>query len=191
MPTPLRPRDLRPVYLTGERLYIRPLLLEDKDHAAAWFPSPYPINAVRAEEFIHDVHKGAPSREFHFVIARLDDDAIVGGVKLGMNSRVGDLAFRMAPWLPDADERRAEALTIAVRWLRADWELMTVTVELPADQPLTIAAAERAGMFQAVRLRQHVARPGGRVDLFWYQALNPRWVVPADARAASEEAADA
>ena len=182
------PRELRPVYLTGEHLYIRALVLEDKQHAAAWFPSPFPINATRAEAFIKDVHKGEDPRTFHFVIARLENDEIVGGLKLWTTFRVGDIAFHMAPWLPDADELRAEALGLAVRWLRDDYELMTIGVALPADAPLSLAAAERAGMRQNARLREALARPGGRVDELWFQALNPRWIGQS---ADTEEAADA
>jgi RimJ/RimL family protein N-acetyltransferase len=177
--TRLEPRDLRPAYLTGPRLYIRALLLEDKQHAAAWHPSPFPINAARAEEYIKDVHKGESPRTYQFVIARLENDEIVGGLKLWTTFRVADLTFRMAPWLPDADELRAEALGIAVRWLRDDYELMTISVALPADAPLSLAAAEQAGMRQNARLREALARPGGRVDELLFEVLNPRWISPA------------
>jgi RimJ/RimL family protein N-acetyltransferase len=177
--TRLEPRDLRPAYLTGPHLYIRALLLDDKAHAAAWFPSPLPINAARAEEFIKDAFKGGSRGVHHFVIARLENDEIVGGLKFWTTFRVGTLTFHMAPWLPDADELRAEALGVAVRWLRDDFELMTIGVALPADAPLSLAAAERAGMRQNARLREALARPGGRVDELLFEALNPRWITPA------------
>jgi RimJ/RimL family protein N-acetyltransferase len=164
--------------LTGPRLYIRALLLDDKAHAAAWFPSPFPINAARAEEFIKDAHKGGSRGVHQYVIARLENDEIVGGLKFWTTFRVGTLTFRMAPWLTDADELRAEALSIAVRWLRDDFELMTIGVALPADAPLSLAAAEQVGMRQNARLREALARPGGRVDELLFEALNPRWITP-------------
>jgi RimJ/RimL family protein N-acetyltransferase len=178
----LEPRDLRPAYLTGARLYMRALLLDDKAHAAAWHPSPFPINAARAEEYIKNVHKGESPRTFQFVIARLENDEIVGGLKLWTTFRVGNLTFQMAPWLPDADELRAEALGIAVRWLRDDFELMTISVSLPADAPHSLAAAEQAGLRQNARLREALARPGGRVDELMFEALNPRWISADSAR---------
>jgi RimJ/RimL family protein N-acetyltransferase len=174
--TRLEPRDLRPAYLTGARLYIRALLLEDKAHAAAWFPSPFPINAARAEEYIKNVHKGESPRTYQFVIARVENDEIVGGLKLSTNFRVGNISFQMAPWLPDADELRAEALDMTLRWLRADFELMTLGVALPADATLSLAAVERAGLVQTARLREALARPDGRVDELWFHEHNHSWI---------------
>ncbi len=39
-------------------------------------------------------------------------------------------------------------------------------------------AAEAKRMVRQARLREHVVRPGGRVDLVLYQALNPHREVP-------------
>jgi len=41
---------VRAVYLTGEHLYIRAMVAADAACAAAWFDSPFPVNAVRAKE---------------------------------------------------------------------------------------------------------------------------------------------
>ncbi len=98
--------------------------------------------------------------------------------------RRGWVRFHLAPWLPspEADELRAEALRLCVPWLRDEVELMTVTIPIGADETATLAAAEAVGMIQGARLREHLFRPNGRVDLFYYQALNPRWAVaPGDA----------
>jgi len=40
---------MRAVYLTGEHLYIRAMVAADMERATAWFDSPFPVNAVRAE----------------------------------------------------------------------------------------------------------------------------------------------
>jgi hypothetical protein len=52
------------------------------------------------------------------------------------------------------------------------------TLEIPSDQNVTIAAARELGMPLAVRLREHIARPGHRVDLLLYQAPGPVWTYP-------------
>ena len=62
--------------------------------------------------------------------------------------------------------------------MRDDLELMTAVVHIAADEPETIAAAERLGMAQGVRLRVHIARPGHRVDLLLYQARYAPWTIP-------------
>jgi RimJ/RimL family protein N-acetyltransferase len=167
---------MRVVYLTGERIYVRPLVAADKDHAAAWFPGPYPVNATRAEAWLAEEHANAWDRwAQHYAIARTADDRVVGGVTLQNDQRKGTLFFHMAPWLPDADTLRAEALGLLIRWVRDDLELMTVVAHIAADEPETVAAAEALGMTANVRLRQHIARPGHRVDLLLYQALFAPW----------------
>lgn len=169
----------RPVWLTGERLYLRPMVAADKEHAAAWFDEVFPIHSTRAEAVLKDEHKA--DRTPRLALVRTDGDEIVGSVEVGTRDgfRRCSLLFHMAPWLDraDADALRAEALRIAVPWLRDQVELMVVTAHLAADMTETVRAAEALGMTRAVRLREWLARPGHRVDKLIYQALNPRWEV--------------
>lgn len=169
---------MRAVYLTGEHLYIRAMVGADKDCAAAWFDSPFPMSADRAEAWLKEAHASAdrPTR-LHFVIARAADDAVIGGVTLDTDYRKATLKLHMAPWLPDGDALRAGALRILHPWIRDDLELMTFVLHIPADQPETIAAAEGLGMEQGVRFREGIARPGHRVDELIYQARFTLWAV--------------
>jgi RimJ/RimL family protein N-acetyltransferase len=168
---------LRATFLSGERIYIRALALEDKDYAAAWFRGPYPVNAAKAEEFLRDEHKSIEPQEQHLAIVRVDGDAIVGGVQLWTDRRLAFMTFKMAASIRDADECQAAALRLLVPWLRDEAELMMIDVPIAADEPLTIAAAEALGMERTATLRQWLARPGGRVDQHHYEALNPAWRV--------------
>ncbi len=169
---------MRAVYLTGEDLYIRALIAADAACAAAWFDSPFPVNAVRAEAWLKEAHAGVDRRSrLHYAIVRAADDAVIGGVTLETDYRIGRLKLRIAPWLSDADALRAAALRLLHPWLRDDLELMTFVVHIPADRPEMIAAAEELGMVPAVRLRQAIARPGHRVDEVIYQALFTPWAV--------------
>ncbi|CAA9555396.1 MAG: hypothetical protein AVDCRST_MAG49-2870 [uncultured Thermomicrobiales bacterium] len=189
---------MRPAYLTGERIYLRAMLASDAEQATAWSCGPFPINASRAEAVLKETHRQAwgGADPLHLAIVRLpaagardggagpehEDPAeeIVGGAELAEpRGRRGRLALRFAPSLSadEADSLRAEALGIVVPWARDELELMTVTIQIPADGRATIAAADALGMIRAVRLREAVLRPGHRVDLFYYQALNPRWAV--------------
>lgn len=173
---------MQPPYLTGERVYLRPMSMDDKERAAAWFDSPFPVDASRAEEVLKEEHKNPWNlgQMTRLAVVRREDGQVVGGATIEPHGeRRAWLWFRMAPWLDHADELRADALRVAVRWLRDDFELMVVTVPIAADETATIAAAVEMGMAPGVRLRQARARPGGRVDLLYYQALNPRWEVRA------------
>jgi len=167
---------MRIVYLTGERVYVRPLVLADKDSASAWHPGPFLMGAVQAEKVLKDDAAG-PARRLALV--RSQTDEIVGSVKLTSNDGFWRcwLTFHMAPSTIDSDALRAEALRLIVRWLRDQVEVMVVSVEVAGDEAETIAAARDLGMTLGVRLREFVARAGCRVDRLTYQALNPRWEV--------------
>jgi RimJ/RimL family protein N-acetyltransferase len=171
---------MRVVYLTGDRVHIRPPVESDTECAIAWFNSLVPANEVRADRFLEDqVYPYWEATEFTFIIARVSDDAVVGSVRLGIGDwRVVTLRFHMAPSLPDADELRADALRLLIPWLRDEFEFMAVRLAVPDNQPVTIAAAEELDMVLSVRLREFVPVPGGRVDELTYEALNPRWEVP-------------
>jgi RimJ/RimL family protein N-acetyltransferase len=166
------------VYLSGESLSVRAMVAGDKEHAAAWFDGPFPINADRAEVWLKEVHTSIDRpASLHYVIVRTVDGAVVGGVTLETDYRQATLKLHIAPWLPDADALRAAALGILHPWLRDDLELMTFVLHIPADQPETIAAAEALGMELCVRFREGIARPGHRTDELIYQALFQPWMV--------------
>ena len=167
---------MRVAYLSGERLALRAMQAEDKDHAAAWFDSSFPINVSRAEAFLNDELKSLSWRKVLLVAVSGDDDEIVGGVRVRTNGRHSDIHTHMAPLLAEADELRGEILVLLVRWLRDEAEHISTTVDIAEDWPETIAAAEALGMEQTARFREWYARPGGRTDRLVYQALRPYWL---------------
>jgi RimJ/RimL family protein N-acetyltransferase len=169
---------MRATYLTGERIYLRAMTLDDKDHAPAWFDSPFPIDKSRAESFLKDEHKDLSARMRYLMIALTETDAPVGGMHMYTNGRVAYIWFVTAPWLEDADGIKADAMRLVVPWLRDEATMATTDVEIPSDQTQMIAAAEELGMRFAVRLREHITRPGHRVDLLKYQSLGPAWSFP-------------
>ncbi len=179
---------MRPPYLTGDRVYLRPMLPGDAEHATAWFESPFPINSTRAAEVLKEVHTRAwgEADPLHLAVVRLAGETIVGGTRVsGHSGRHGRVRIHAAPWLP-ADEAgvlRAEILGLVVPWLRDELELMTVTVDVAADETASLAAATSLGMVLGVRLREHVLRAEGRVDLIQFQALKPDLRVPEGANA--------
>ena len=179
---------MRPAYLTGERVYLRALRKADAATAAAWHSGPLPVNAPAAEAFLKERHTAAwwPNDPLVLAIVRSVDDAVIGGVELEHpQGRIVYAVIRVGPWHADAeaDAIQADTLRLLVLWLRDEAEAMVVTVPIAADRALTISAAEELGMVLGTRLRQFVARAGGRVDLLEYQALNPRRGIGPDAPA--------
>lgn len=169
---------MRAVYLIGEQLHIRAMIAGDAQHAAAWFDSPFPVNASRAETWLKDEHKAIWDHpRHHYAVVQNADDAVIGGVMLNTDFRRGLLRIQIAPSLPHADALRAETLKILYPWLRDDLELMTFVIHIPEDQSVTCTAAEELGMILGVRFRQGIARGGYRVDELIYQALFRPWTV--------------
>ncbi len=168
-----------PSYLTGERIYLRAPLKDDTAASASWFPSVFPVGSGKAESHLKDQLKRVwwPGDRLHMMVVRADDDQIVGGVIVEHpTGPTTTVALRFSPILAfaDADRMQADTLKILVPWLINEAEVLTITVDVGADQDLTLAAAGELGMSQQVRLREFLARPGGRVDMIQLQALNPR-----------------
>ena len=167
---------MRAIYLTGELIYLRAMVASDKDHAAAWFPGPFPIDASRAEAFLKESHENLFARERDFAIVRRSLDEITGGAHVSMTGNHARVRLRTAPWVTDGASLRAEALDLLARWLVDESEHVTATFEIPADDAEVIERAQALGLVHGARLREFIARPGGRVDLLLMQKLNPYWV---------------
>lgn len=184
---------MRVSYLTGRVIALRPLVMDDKKVASAWHPSPYPIDASKAEEWLKESHKSIWPRETHYALVRLagaatpeaGDDEIVGSLKVWADPRHATVTLHVAPWVEDAGAVRADAIRTVVPWLHDEREILVTTLVLAGDDAEGIAAAGEAGMEETVRLRQHIARPGGRTDKLYFQKVNRSW------RFDDAEAADA
>lgn len=159
-----------PGYLTGKRLSLRAPVKADADVAAAWYPGIFPVGAVRAEAYLKETVKTAwwPGRELLLVIERVVDGQVVGGVVVEHPTGPGAVVtLTLAPHLgpDDADATQSDTVRLLVPWLLHEAEVLTVTVEIGSDQPRSLTAAKDLGMETQIRLREFLARPGGRADL--------------------------
>ncbi len=161
-------------YLSGTRVSIRALDTEDAQHAGVWYPAQFGTNASRGEAILKAEHESA-GRERRLGVVLTESGQLVGGLKLHLKGMHADAGVTISPMRTDADDLRADVLRVVIPWLRDEAEYTTITIEVAADWPLMIAAAEELGMARVVRLRQWLTRPGGRVDMYYYQALNPFW----------------
>ncbi len=181
---------MRPPYLSTERLTLRAMVAGDAAIATSWFPAPFPVSAGQAGRWLTDAHRSSPWDDpatLWLAIVRHESDGdrssdgVVGAVRLlHPRARASELSVHLAPHLTpgEADALQAKVVRLVVPWGRDELEAMVLTLSIGSDQPVSIAAAEGLGMIQAVRLREHLARPGRRADLLWYQALNPLGRVP-------------
>ncbi len=170
-------------YLSGERIGFRAPVLADAAAAVRWLPGPFPHYTVQTEQLLRE---GETAPWGNAAIVRLvaverESGDIVGGAEIErQENRTAWIRLTFAPVYakPERESLHAEALGILVPWLRDELELMRITTAVGDDEPAIKAAAEALGMTETVRLRAHLARPDGRVDLLWYQALNPRRLRP-------------
>lgn len=167
---------MRPIYLTGERVSVRPMVASDKDRTVAWYNSPFPLHAAFGERHLNDIHQSlwdSPRRQY--AIVRTETDEVIGGVTIQFSTldRKCWIRMHMAPLLEHADALQAEALHVLLPWMLDDHNMRRVDITIPADNTETVAAAEALGMFEGIRLREFFRRPGGRVDGLIYQRLNP------------------
>lgn len=98
-----------------------------------------------------------------------------GGIRITRsNNRTGTLALTV-PDDPARGDILAGILGLVVPWLIREIGLMSVVLDAPADDSEMIRAAGAAGMVEAVRRREHLVRPTGRVDLLQFERVNLGW----------------
>jgi RimJ/RimL family protein N-acetyltransferase len=178
---------MRAIYLMGTSVYLRAMVESDKECAIAWFNTRlpmsgfghvFPVDGTRATVVLKEENRGVwPGGRHRYAIVRNANEQVVGAlVEESAHPVVAHIGVQMAPSLADADALRAEALRLVVPWLRDERQFRLVRMSIPSDETQTIRAAEAVGMTRGATLRRHVARPGDRVDLLMYEALNPNWV---------------
>ena len=166
---------MRAIFLTGERVYLRGMLEDDKSSATAWHDTVFPVNSAFAEKQLKEQHKEMwDVSKRQFAIVRAQDDAVIGGAVIGYEGdRRAEIRLHVAPLLANSDRIQAETLRLLVPWLLNEHNMRRVDISLAADQEATISAAQELGMFEGVRLREFFHKRGGRVDGVIYQILNP------------------
>ena len=169
---------MKAIYLSGDDVYLRAMVEDDKNHAMAWIGVPFPVNAARAEEILKERHKQFWPTTRYFAICRANNDEVIGGATFSLRLRTASIAFQMAPWLDDGDEMQAAALRLMIPWLRDEWDMMVVTLRFPDELPVLQSAAGELGMVHTGTFREFYARPGGRVNQLIYEALNPKGEIP-------------
>lgn len=168
----MQPTDFRAVFLSGDEVYIRAYLEEDKEVAAAWAGTPFPVGSPRGEKLLQDWHSEWQPRVRRYALCRTSTDEVVAGVTIGIRHLVGEFVVKPAGWLDDGDELRAAAFRLIVPYLSEEWGLVSVLGHVASDEPACRAAAEDLGMSHQGTMRECFARPGGvRADDLLYQKL--------------------
>lgn len=165
-------------WLTGEHVGLRAPLLDDVEHAERWYIGEDVTDEAtvrRALENRESIPWGG-NPVITLVILDLESREITGGV---MATRSANRVCRLELNVPDMRGGREatlrETLALVVPWLLDEVGVMSVVIETPADDGEMIRAAEAAGMVEAVRRREHLVRPTGRVDVLQMERVNLDW----------------
>lgn len=176
--TPLRPVAM---YLRDARYGLRAPSLDDAGQASAWYEGHVPISPDTARDLLAEqetIPWGA-NPVIRLMVVELDTGDVIGGALVKRDdNRVSELTITVGG--PDwSGERRqqisAAVLRLLVPWVMQELALMTTRIDVPADETTLIDTARQLGMTEAVRLREHVARADGRVDLLMLELVNDAW----------------
>lgn len=166
-------------YLQDGRYGLRAPVREDAQYASAWFEGTFPVSADAARALLESqetIPWGA-NPTTRLIIVELKTDSVVGGALVEREAqRVGKLRV-MAGGSPgeETDAIRTAALRMLLPWAMNELDLMTIVIDLPSDDTAMVEAAHDLGMVEAVRLREHILRPSGRVDLLMLEIVNRNW----------------
>lgn len=172
--------DLVATYLTGRSIGLRAPSLEDAGWISAWDDAPLPRTPEVGREMLRRSEQAAWGIAEHvrLMIIDLQSGDIVGSVTIErQHDRIGKIRIAVASML-GLDRREAiecDSLDLVVPWMRDELDLMILVLDIASDRTAAIARAEALGLTEAVRLRDHIQRPRGRVDLVTLESINPAW----------------
>jgi RimJ/RimL family protein N-acetyltransferase len=165
-------------WLATNRIGLRAPELADVTDAERWFIGDRPADGTSVERQLRRRESipwgGNPV--LTLVAIDLRTGRIAGGIMATRSSnRVAALHVQVPPGDPDRELILRDILALTVPWLLHEVGLMTVVLGTPADDTGMVEAALQAGMVEAVRRREHILRPGGRMDLLQLERVNRTW----------------
>ena len=166
------------IYLRGDIIGLRAPVRADAGYVDIWKEDDTPLLPEAAESLLIAGERvpWGNNPVIRLMIVGLDSGETLGSLVV---HRSGNRTSRLTLTVGADVQRRAQierdALGLAVPWLLNEIGLMTVTIQVPADETTRVSAAEAAGMSIAVRLREYIARPDGRTDLLTLERINEEW----------------
>jgi hypothetical protein len=168
-------------YLRDDRYGLRAPVPDDAEIAGLWYEGAFPLSADAARAMLREQETVAwgGNPVIRLIAVELATGTVVGGALVERQDiRVGKLLVTAGG--PDragdaAQRLRAALLRLLVPWVMTELNMMTAVIDVPADETIVIDAAGALGLVEVARLREHIARPAGRVDLLMLERVNRRW----------------
>ena len=172
----------RVVFLDGERVYLRPLELEDLDRCVRWLNEPstriplggpgHPLNRIAERKFIENASDTKDS--VHLAIVLKQGDRHIGGCGLG-DIRWTDRSARYGIFIGEPDHRRkghgTEVTRLVVKYAFETLNLNRVELGVLDFNDGAIRAYEKAGFVREGVQREYCFRDGAYHDHIMYSIL--------------------
>lgn len=174
------------IFFEGERIYLRPLELEDEPVLRRWINHPanwvtllrcLPQNGVREREWIEKL--GKDPTEVIVGIAAKDGDVLIGSAGLiniepvhrsaVFGILIGELEYQNRGY-------GSEATALMVRYGFEVLNLNRIGLDVFANNPRAIKVYERCGFVLEGRQRQRFFKQGQYVDSLHYAMLRDEWL---------------
>jgi RimJ/RimL family protein N-acetyltransferase len=173
------------IFYRGERIYFRPLELDDEPTLRRWINDPEvwstllrctPQNAVREREWIEKLYKEPADLAVGIVVA--DGDVFIGASGLhGIEPVHRSAVFGIMIGEVEYQNRGygTEATRLMVRYGFEVLNLHRITLEVFANNPRGVKVYERSGFVLEGRERKRWFRHGQYVDGLRYAILHEDW----------------
>jgi len=185
--TPPRERSHGPdvVSYAGERIYFRPIELEDETLLRSWVNDPAvwrtlqirpPINAVREREWIETLSKD-PTRTVFGIVAREERRLIgtVGLVHIQATERSAELGISIGEVASWERGYGREAVRLMVRYGFEELNLNRIGLQVYSDNWRAIRCYQKAGFVHEGCLAQAAYRDGRYQDVYLFAILRAQW----------------
>ncbi len=185
--TPVRERCLgsRVVSYAGERIFFRPIELEDEALLRRWINDPAvwrtlcirpPVNAVREREWIETLSKDPTQTVFGLVVK--EDQRLIGTVGLvhiQAAERSADLGISIGEVAYWERGYGREAVELMVRYGFEELNLNRIGLQVYSDNWRAIRCYQKAGFVHEGCLTQAAYRNGRYQDVYLFAMLREQW----------------
>lgn len=173
------------VYYEGERIYFRPIELDDEAQFRQWINDPCvwrglqhrpPLNAFREREFIESLGTGTTDYVFGIVVRA--GHRLIGSTGLHrihqanrsamFGIMIGDLAYQNKGY-------GTEAVQLTLRYGFEELNLNRIALSVFSNNPRAIRCYQKAGFIHEGCLRQALYRTGEYHDEYKFAILREEW----------------
>ena len=173
------------IYYEGERIYFRPIEVEDAPALQRWENDPriWSSTSLRPPQSVHHERQWVEGRkpaadEYVFGLVVKQGDRLIGLCDLRHISPV-DRRATFGIMIGEVDQQDqgygGEAVRLILRFAFEELNLNRVQLSVSASNPRAIHVYESAGFELEARFREAEFRQGRYDDELWYAALRSKW----------------